>query len=65
MSEMEMAEFLLKLRDRSEMPINENEYYLLGDIAERLNDACKFCQNNPNNGGIGICNCVLGSPVIY
>ena len=34
----EMAEFLLKLRDRNEMPINEDEYYLIGEIAEALSD---------------------------
>ena len=28
-------------------------------------DACKFCSNHPSNGGSGICNCTLGSPVIY
>ena len=26
---------------------------------------CKQCPNNPNNGGTGICHCILGSPVIY
>ncbi len=31
-----MATFLLKLRDRNEMPITEDEYYILGDIADRL-----------------------------
>lgn len=36
MNDKEKAEFLLALRDRNEMPINEDEYYLLGDIAERL-----------------------------
>ena len=28
-------------------------------------DACKHCSNHPSNGGSGICNCTLGSPVIY
>ena len=32
----EMAEFLWNLRDRQEIPINEDEYYLLGEIADRL-----------------------------
>lgn len=22
-------------------------------------DCCKYCQNNPKNGGSGICNCIL------
>lgn len=34
----EMAEFLLKLRDRDKMPIDEDEYYLIGKIAEVLSD---------------------------
>ena len=38
MNDKEKAEFLLTLRDRNEMPINEDEYYLLGDIAERLTE---------------------------
>lgn len=36
MNDKNMAEFLLKLRDRNEMPINEDEYYLLEEIANRL-----------------------------
>ena len=27
--------------------------------------ACVNCSNNPKNGGSGICNCILGSPIIY
>ena len=38
MNYREMAEFLLRLRDRNEMPINEDEYYLIGQIAEVLSD---------------------------
>lgn len=41
MDNKEMAAFLLRLRDRNEMPINEEEYYLLGDIAERLLESCE------------------------
>ena len=26
---------------------------------------CTYCSNNPNNGGSGICNCILGTPNIY
>ena len=26
---------------------------------------CEYCPNNPNNGGSGVCHCILGSPVIY
>lgn len=27
--------------------------------------ACRNCGNHPSNGGSGICNCTLGSSVIY
>lgn len=36
MTNKEMAEFLMELRERQEMPIDEEEYYLIGDIAIRL-----------------------------
>ena len=26
--------------------------------------ACKGCSNHPSNGGSGICNCTLGTPII-
>lgn len=28
------------------------------------NSACKYCSNNPRNGGSGICHCIMGSPKI-
>lgn len=28
-----------------------------------ISDYCKTCPNNPKNGGRGICNCILGSPI--
>ena len=28
------------------------------------NSACKYCSNNPRNGGSGICHCIMGSPEI-
>lgn len=27
-------------------------------------DACKNCPNHPSNGGSGVCNCILGLPVV-
>lgn len=46
MNNSEMAEFILSLRDRNEMPINEDEYYLLGEIADALRNPnpCANCQ---------------------
>lgn len=34
-------------------------------IVEQVKDACRYCSNNPNNGGSGVCNCILGTPVVY
>ena len=28
-------------------------------------EACRHCSNHPSNGGSGICQCILGLPVIY
>lgn len=28
-------------------------------------NACKNCSNNPNNGGSGICHCILGITTTY
>lgn len=36
MSDKEMADFLRELSNRHEMPIDEDEYYLLRDIADRM-----------------------------
>jgi hypothetical protein len=27
------------------------------------NSACKYCPNNPINGGSGICHCIMGTPI--
>ena len=29
------------------------------------NSPCKNCNNNPKNGGSGICHCILGNPTIH
>jgi len=36
MTNKELSKFVLQLRDRHEMPITEDEYQLLGEVAERL-----------------------------
>lgn len=36
MANKEMADFLSELKDRHEMPIDEDEYYLLGSIADSV-----------------------------
>ena len=37
-----------------------NHDYLINQIGQ----SCKYCSNNPQNGGSGICHCMLGSWVI-
>lgn len=27
--------------------------------------SCKYCSNNPRNGGSGVCHCILGQEAIY
>lgn len=39
---------------------NANHDYLV----EQVREACVYCPNNPNNGGSGICHCILGQPVM-
>lgn len=36
MTNKELSKFILQLRDRHEMEITEDEYDLLGEVAERL-----------------------------
>lgn len=31
---------------------------------EYINDSCRCCPNHPNNGGSGVCHCILGTPKI-
>lgn len=45
-----------------------NDYILERCVPVQLSDAaydsspCKYCSNNPRNGGSGICHCILGLP---
>ena len=34
-------------------------------ITNQVQQACKYCPNNPQNGGSGICYCILGASVTY
>lgn len=36
-----------------------NKDYLI----EQMSQACKYCSNNPQNGGSGVCHCTLGTTV--
>ncbi len=38
----------------------DKDSYLL-----RENSPCVHCPNNPQNGGSGVCNCILGQQTIY
>ena len=53
---------------------DEELYYLVRDAYIEANrdyltiqakEACRYCSNNPQNGGGGVCNCILGNAVIY
>lgn len=37
-----------------------NKDYLM----EQNRQACKYCPNNPKNGGSGVCQCILGTPIV-
>lgn len=40
--------------------------YISGYIQQPYQTSpCMYCSNNPNNGGSGICHCILGAPKIY
>lgn len=54
MTEQELIELVRKVYGEV------NKEYL----TEQMRNACQFCPNNPQNGGSGVCNCTLGSPVI-
>ena len=44
-----------------------NEESSQNNIGKNLSetpDACKNCSNHPSNGGSGVCNCILGLPVV-
>ena len=42
------------------------EIYISGYIQQPYQvSPCTYCSNNPNNGGSGICHCILGTPKIY
>ena len=42
------------------------EIYISGYIQQPYQvSPCTHCSNNPNNGGSGICHCILGTPKIY
>lgn len=47
------------LQDKKEIPITITYNY-----SNRQNP-CANCSNNPNNGGTGICHCVIGMSGIY
>ena len=55
---------LLKLlKDKVDDPYNTK--WTLLNVNTYIPEPCKSCSNHPSNGGSGICNCTLGSPVTY
>ena len=51
---------LLKLLQRSGFFENNYSY----DSPHFPPDYCRYCSNNPANGGSGICHCILGTQTI-
>ena len=55
---------LLKLlKDKVDDPYDTK--WTLLNVNTYIPEPCKACPNHPSNGGSGICNCTLGSPVTY
>ena len=42
------------------IPFVEPEVNQANLVTQLNNNACDNCSNNPNNGGSGICHCILG-----
>lgn len=63
---------LSQMRPATEKEIQSVEDYI-GSISESTGinfhfdtpSVCNQCNNNPKNGGSGICNCTLGQQTIY
>ena len=52
------GEELFKLVHNAYIEVNQDY------LKEQISEACRYCPNNPVNGGSGVCNCILGTPVI-
>ena len=48
----------------AEWDIKDKDHYIGGWNIEEKNP-CKNCNNNPKNGGSGICNCILGNMITW
>ena len=42
-----------------------NIFEIKDPIIPSVPESCKYCKNHPNNGGSGICHCILGGQTIY
>lgn len=61
-----MAKVYIEIDDSELDKIVRENYFKenIGYIYEQVETACTHCANNPKNGGSGVCNCILGTPVI-
>ncbi len=70
MTNKEMADFLSELRNRPEMPIDEDEYYLLGSIADSVREMteeaiCPNADHIENEQCTPICKIIFDVPYYF
>ena len=67
--EYEYSDKIIDLLEKEIPHMNiDNVYFKLSDTGNeskcfsnyKINEACKYCMQNPENGGNGICMCILG-----
>ncbi len=51
--------------ERSKHIISEDVWDMTGVLRREYDSPCNNCPNNSENGGSGICHCILGIPAIY
>ncbi len=49
----------INLNYKEPQAIYKYEPITIRDIKQSNTDPCKYCSNNPRNGGSGICNCTI------
>lgn len=59
-------EFRRLIDDAYRKGLREGLAQQLGQSSQTwMPEACKYCGNNPVNGGSGICHCTIGTPNLY
>jgi len=60
----EEKEFWQKFTTSVEKIYNTRDY-IPDTNFNNIPPACRYCSNHPNNGGSGVCHCIMGSQIIY